>query len=1483
MANELGAGHDQVPGDEIVASDVVLPAGLAAEQDAAAIDLTLHQGPADASRPEPFDADGASYSGRFEDVPIDYPRSGPAGFRQRSNHDVINTLSVYGNESVPVLSDGGKLAYTSAGLVADRVHRLQRGGALPADQEVTVWVIDNHGVHAKVFLDALRTTDQATYDRTRVVVVNQSEETLQTIQARNVLDEHERVSYRTGTNLSKLQHQGDQPLAIIAPDLPNQQDRVFQVFHKNEAEADQPAAYSDYELQLGVRAKGDLPLVTINPESGLTDIAPLDNFLGLGAAQSTEGRQLIHQLNGRIAESRRDVPIADSPLRRIGQTVHATLESTRDKQLYNFTPSQANPVTALIEQLSPHGMFLTSGYMNAESKLSPNKLRRDIGQLSVYTAEAGQLAQQADRAHTPAMYSSLVLPRDGDYGFALFDTTTSAHIRQHAAEQFNSDAGVRAPDESRQIIDELLAAAADAEANTDVPALYASVLESHPRLLGNYDLTVAAAKALNDHGNHAHAAAVAEAAIQLAPHVCTTALVEAGKAYRMMQQPATAVHMLNWALDISPNATSVHHEMMRLYREQRQWDNYIVAAGRFLRDERTLTTEQTIKIMRGIISAAEQEKQDSVDNPFSTKTVIIESLWIDRESGEPQIERQIRYLPRWMMAQIKAADLSANYAETVRRLLDYEDGMEKEAKVTEIEWFNQKYEQHSLRQDPTDPDSFIGERELWPDRTVRALWPDLAQDQTHRLIYTGESTLVTDEYAAPDNLLSMMAHEPRQAGRDNAEQVATGEAQPRVAHVELGLIPDSMGRRPSTHYANLEILNRHALIVGESGSGKSNAARNILEQLSVAGIPWLVIEASKSEYGTMAGRLEAKAQELGIQRGADGLLPTNFEVYVIKPGDTDALHQTPAALNFLAPEPGFPILSHIDMVQNSLLAAFQGDEPFPQVMSQALVRVYEKHGWDMTTGYAAPGGREPTTPTLEDLIETAMEIIDGAGYEKNKEDVKGFVRMRIQSLGVGSLGNFLEGPNSFDFDDLQSRNVVLNLDKMGDDKMKAFLTAMFMSKRNEYLQLRDEQQRKARSAKTGEVQDYGHRLAHFTMFEEAARLLKTSSNQASDSAVSKIASSFALVRAYGEGIGAICQSVKGLHEEVMKNTALKWVFRTSDGDEQATLASHMNIDAARASRFSGLKTGQGYVYRSGDSGPVPVYATYGGSREREMPNRMLPPIRGRHASIRQASEHDIHEAEIAIGASTPEAAWMRSWVEFMTMAYVAGKQLPKAPDELQAHANRLSPLQRQLQIRKAVGSAVARRSSVLTTFDPARLQASIESAANSIIEHNVGAGTLAPREFVVPQLKLLAEDAVVHRPFRRGLKADPDDTAPPLQHHVTNLADPRDHRATFAERVEVLGSHPLSMRHPNERVSSRNATIGYIAMFGKDGARQLFDEDMALATGGATISAQTLTMTRAMGIAGGPATVGWGVEILSYPKRIFRKYIASQQKATAKK
>ncbi|HEY2312428.1 MAG TPA: helicase HerA-like domain-containing protein, partial [Streptosporangiaceae bacterium] len=217
----------------------------------------------------------------------------------------------------------------------------------------------------------------------------------------------------------------------------------------------------------------------------------------------------------------------------------------------------------------------------------------------------------------------------------------------------------------------------------------------------------------------------------------------------------------------------------------------------------------------------------------------------------------------------------------------------------------------------------------------------------------------------------------------------TSEATARES-VELGKILDSQDRPVGDMRIPLATLNRHALVTGATGAGKSQTIRHLLEQLTAAGISWLVIEPVKSEYAAMGARLARFTQHNGStasdeaetavasHAGDEAKAGARGAVTIINPADPESV---PLSVNPLAPEPGYPVQAHIDMVRALFLAAFDAQEPFPQIMSQALQRSYEECGWDPLTG----GGRAdldvpPAVPTLARLQAAALAVIEDVGY-----------------------------------------------------------------------------------------------------------------------------------------------------------------------------------------------------------------------------------------------------------------------------------------------------------------------------------------------------------------------------------------------------------------------------------------------------------------------------------------------------------------------
>ncbi len=180
------------------------------------------------------------------------------------------------------------------------------------------------------------------------------------------------------------------------------------------------------------------------------------------------------------------------------------------------------------------------------------------------------------------------------------------------------------------------------------------------------------------------------------------------------------------------------------------------------------------------------------------------------------------------------------------------------------------------------------------------------------------------------------------------------------------------------------------------------------------------------------------------------------EVVRIRPGEPDAIA---AGLNPLEPAPDedgqrFPLQTHADLVKALFVASFRSDEPFPQVLSAALTRVYEDAGWDLALGETVAADANPSYPNLTDLQRAAIRIVQEVGYSQRiTDDVLGFIKVRISSLRLGTTGRFLEGGHQLDFGQLLRTNAVLEIEDVGDDSDKAFLMGTVLIRLAEHLRM----------------------------------------------------------------------------------------------------------------------------------------------------------------------------------------------------------------------------------------------------------------------------------------------------------------------------------------------------------------------------------------------------------------------------------------------
>jgi len=493
-------------------------------------------------------------------------------------------------------------------------------------------------------------------------------------------------------------------------------------------------------------------------------------------------------------------------------------------------------------------------------------------------------------------------------------------------------------------------------------------------------------------------------------------------------------------------------------------------------------------------------------------------------------------------------------------------------------------------------------------------------------------------------------------------------------------------------------LNRHVFVCGATGAGKSQTVRALLEAATRAGIGWLVVEPAKAEYRLMATRLGAAA-----------------EVVRIRPGESDAIA---AGLNPLEPAPDaagrrFPLQTHADLVKALFIASFRSEEPFPQVLSAALTRVYEDTGWDLALGETVAADPNPSYPSLTGLQRAAIRIVREIGYSQRiTDDVLGFIKVRLSSLRLGTTGRFLEGGHQLDFGKLLCTNAVLEIEDVGDDSDKAFLMGTVLIRLAEHLRM----EHKAEPA--GEV-----RLRHLTVIEEAHRLLRrpdaAGSGPAAGAAahaVEMFAGLLAEIRAYGEGL-IIAEQIPGrLVQDVIKNTAVKITHRLPAADDRDAVGATMNMTTAQNRFLVTLPPGEAAVFADGMDYPVLARMPDGTGREAgagaapATPAGVVRPRSttcGADCTERPCTLRDMRVAQRALD----EYPAIRLWAELSVLAHLTGWPMPVPTTVLLSLMQMMPSRLRDCAISHGVDAAVSVRVPVIARLvSPVGLAAHVSTA-----------------------------------------------------------------------------------------------------------------------------------------------------------------------------
>lgn len=577
------------------------------------------------------------------------------------------------------------------------------------------------------------------------------------------------------------------------------------------------------------------------------------------------------------------------------------------------------------------------------------------------------------------------------------------------------------------------------------------------------------------------------------------------------------------------------------------------------------------------------------------------------------------------------------------------------------------------------------------------------------------------------------------------------------APILLGRVLD----RNQAEVGNLHIprssLNRHTFVTGATGSGKSQTVRALLTQATEAGLPWLVVEPAKAEYRAMANRIGTGS------------------VVVLRPGDPAGI---PAGINPLQPAPGYPLQTHADLVRALFTAAFQADEPFPQVLSAALTRCYVDLGWDLALSEALDPGHQPRYPTLSDLQRTAEQVVADVGYGREVTDnVLGFIRVRLSSLRIGTTGRFLEGGHPIDFSALMRHNVVLEIEDVGDDRDKAFLMGTVLIRLVEHLRV---EQRDHTPVPSG--------LRHLTVIEEAHRLLRHVQGPGPAAhAVELFAALLAEIRAYGEGLIIADQIPSKLVPDVIKNTAGKIVHRLPAADDRAAVGATINLTDEQSRYLVTLSPGTAAVFTDGMDYPMLARMPDGtGTESVATPTTASPAALVEARSNTCAADCGDQPCTLrqvrAAQRLLETDQWLALWAELSVLAHLTGWEMPAPRPHLYQALGDYSDRLRDCAISHAVDRAVASRAAAIVPLSPRPLATHVADAIRADLTGMYGCADEEPEWLATP-----FRWSLVHDVLKVANRQRPNDGRHPRSTEWERRYQHPIPGATTAEQLAVVG------------------------------------------------------------------------------------------------
>lgn len=350
-----------------------------------------------------------------------------------------------------------------------------------------------------------------------------------------------------------------------------------------------------------------------------------------------------------------------------------------------------------------------------------------------------------------------------------------------------------------------------------------------------------------------------------------------------------------------------------------------------------------------------------------------------------------------------------------------------------------------------------------------------------------------------------------------------------------------------------DVLNKHVFIAGVTGSGKTTTCQKLLMETD---FNFLVIEPAKTEYRALINS------------------PQFHNVIVFTVGDELT---APFRLNPFELVRGESVSSHVDMLKATFTSAFQMEASMPQILEEAIYKIYEDKGWDIDTSKNYLRADYDSFPMLSDFLKALEDIVQSKGFsDRLRDDYRGSLISRFSNLTKGSKGALFNCRRSINFEKLLNQNVIIEMEDLKSAEDKALLMGFILTRLSAVIKQRHK---------------VNKNFKHITLIEEAHRLLSRVEFGDSGSkrlAVETFTDLLAEVRKYGESLIIVDQIPNKLAPEVLKNTNTKIIHRLFARDDKESVGDTMLMDDKQKEYLSALEIGQAIVFSEGMSRPVHV-------------------------------------------------------------------------------------------------------------------------------------------------------------------------------------------------------------------------------------------------------------------------------------------------------